>query len=237
MKYRQAMDNTLDVLTFLAYAATLGLFIGALLGGLALLLATPAHAAGEPAGTLLLRAAADASATPARLLSSETTLHADGPIQRVRIVQAFRNPLGETREGLYTFRLPDNATLERLAVRIGAAADDEDDEPAAAPSLALLAGEESGSVARSIAGIEPGDTVVVELEYLLVGRYDRSRGALRLLTRLPAAAGRRRYGAASPDAVPLGVESAWVDRPSSQGAPWLWLLPVVALYVLVAFFS
>lgn len=242
MRYRQAMDNALDVLTFLAYAAMLGLCVGALLGGVALMLASPAHAAGEPAGSLLLRSAPDATPTPARLVATETMLRSDGLIQRVRIVQAFRNPLGEKQDGLYVLRLPENATLERLAVRIegeGDAADDSnDDEPAPAPAPAPL-GDEPGLVTHSIAGIEPGETVLIELEYHLVGRFDRGRGAIRLLTRspnLPAAPGRRR-AAARPDAVPLGVEGAWVDRPAAPGAPWLWLLPVVALYVVVAFFS
>lgn len=242
MRYRQAMGNALDVLTFLAYAATLGLFIGALLGGLALLLASPARAADEAPGSLLLRRAPDAATLPARLVSTETVVRSDGPIQRVRITQAFRNPLDETREGIYFLRLPENATLERLAVRIESGDDEaEDQEPASAgPGPALLSTEEPGVIARVIAGIEPGETVLIELDYYMVGRYDRGRSGLRLLTRAPgllAIRGRRRPGATQADAVPLGVESAWVDRPGEPGAPWLWLLPVVALYLLVAFFS
>lgn len=249
INFRQAMDNAFDVLTFLAYAATLGLFIGALLGGVALLLSTSAHAAdGDADGTLLLRRAPDAAATPARLISSETVLRSDGPIQRVRVIQAFRNPLQETLEGVYTLRLPDNATLERLVVRVSDAEDDGDeiDDGDAGPvaSPALLSTEGTGVVARSIAGIEPGETVLIELEYILIGRYDRGRSVPRLLTRasmLPAVPGRRRLGAklgaARGEAAPLGVEGAWVSRSGEPNAPWLWLLPVVALYVLVAFFS
>src|SRR5688572_13945223 len=84
MKYRQAMDSTLDVLTFLAYAAMLGLCIGALLGGLALVLSAPAHAASDAAANLLLRhAGGEAAAAP--LVSTDTVFQSDGPIQRVRI--------------------------------------------------------------------------------------------------------------------------------------------------------
>jgi hypothetical protein len=245
MRYRQAMHNTLDVLTFLAYATALGLFVGALLGALALLLASPAHAAGEP-GNLLLRPMPDAVATPARLVSSETILQSDGPIQRVRVVQAFRNPLQDRQEGLYWLRLPENATLERVAVSIHGEDDEAADESAEelappAPSLALITAETPGVVTRSIAGIEPGELVLVEVEYQVVVRYDRGRAPLRLLTECPqrpTGRGRRRPSSAAPrDPVPLGVEGAWVGGREQPGAPWLWLLPVVGLYVLVAFFS
>jgi len=245
MRYRQAMHNTFDVLTFLAYAAMLGLFVGALLGALALLLASPAHAAGEP-GNLMLRPQPDAAATPARLVSSETVLQSDGPIQRVRVVQAFRNPLEARQEGVYLLRLPENATLERVAVSIHGGDEDVADEsadelPPPSSSLALLTAETAGVVTRSIAGIEPGEIVLVEVEYLVVVSYDRGRAPLRLLTKGPqrlAGRGRRRaLSTTRRDPVPLGVEGAWVGGGEQPGAPWLWLLPVVGLYVLVAFFS
>jgi len=245
MKYRQAMDSTIDVLTFLAYAAALGLCIGALLGGLALMLSAPAYAAGDAATKLLLRQAAGEAAT-APLVSTDTVFHADGPIQRVRVTQAFRNPLPQRQEGLFVLRLPIDATLERLTVSVRAA--DEDDrgeiteERPAEPSLAILSAEDAGVVTRSIAGIEPGERVVIELEYLQVTRYDRGRTGLRLLTEAasPAARlGRRRRApaAARVEPVPLGVEGAWVGSAGNSRAPWPWLLPVVLLYVAVAFFN
>ena len=247
MRYRQAMDSALDVLTFLAYAAMLGLCVGALLGALALMLASPAHAAGDAAGSLLLHRPPGEAASAAPLVSTETVFRSDGPIQRVRVVQAYRNPFHERQEGLYVLRLPENATLERLAVSVRGADDDDEDEATGtpphepAPSHALLSAEEPGVVTRSIAGIEPGETVLIELEYQQVARYDRGRTALRLLTQAPARApgiGRRRRSSAGRcESVPLGVEGAWVSTSGEPGAPWLWLLPVVALYAVVAFFS
>jgi hypothetical protein len=242
MNYRQAMASTLDLLTFLAYAALLGLCIGALLGGLALVLSAPAHA-GDAAASLLLRHAGSEAAAP--LVSTDTVFHNDGPIQRVRITQAFRNSLPHRQEGVYVLRLPGDATLERLTVSVGTAAAEHDDEVEvdlpAGPSLAVLSAEDAGVVTRSIAGIEPGELVLIELEYLQITRYDRSRTGLRLLTRLPVHAGigrRRRLPAAlRAEPVPLGVESAWVRPAGCAGAPWLWTLPVVMLYVAVAFFS
>lgn len=248
MRYRQTMDSALDVLTFLAYAAMLGLCVGALLGALALVLAAPAHAAGDAASSLLLHRPSADAASAAPLVSTDTVFRSDGPIQRVRIVQAFRNPFHERQEGLYVLRLPENATLERLAVSVRGASNDEDDVtdeaelPEPVPGHALLFAEEPGVVTRSIAGIEPGETVMVELEYQQVARYDRGRAALRLLTQTPMrAAGigrRRRYPPTSRcEPVPLGVEGAWVSAAGQPRAPWLWLVPVVALYALVAFFS
>lgn len=247
MKYRQTMDSALDVLTFLAYAAMLGLCIGALLGGLALVLAAPAHAAGDAAASLLLRRPAG-EAVAAPLVSTDTVFHSDGPIQRVRITQAFRNPFHEPQEGLYVLRLPGNATLERLTVSVrGAVGDEEDDEVDEAqppgPGHAVLSTEAPGVVTRSIAGIEPGETVLVELEYVQVARYDRGKTGVRLLTQAPlrsaGVVGRRRRsptgGRAEP--VPLGVEGAWVRAAGEPGAPWPWLVPVVLLYVAVAFLS
>ena len=257
MKYRQAMGNAFDVLTFLAFAAVLGLGVGTALGVLALVLAAPAHAGEAAAGNLLLHRLSSDSAVAAPLVSTETSFRSDGPILRVRVVQAFRNPFQDRQEGLYVIQLPEHATLDRLAVRVQDRAGDDDDEgdedavsqvsePIA--SHALLSGVEgAGVVSRSITGIEPGEMVLVELEYQQVARYDRGRPGLRLLTQSWFGAlgtGRRRRLYAKPAAdehrsVPLGVEAAWKSAPArgEPGAPWLWLLPVVALYVAVAFFS
>jgi hypothetical protein len=254
MNYRQAMGNAYDVVTFLAYAATLGIFFGILLGLLALLLAAPAHA-GEAESSLLLHRPPGEAMSAASLVSTDTVFRTDGPIQRVRLVQSFRNPSSERQEGLYVLRLPANATLARLSVSVQRGEeneerqeDEEEDEvPAVEPgsSHALLAAEEPGVVTRSISGIEPGETVVVEVEYQQVARYDRGK-AVRLLVRAPLAAaiGRRRRGlnAGRDLAVPLGVEGAWTPasrQPNAEEAkaPWLWLVPVVLLYVAVAFFN
>lgn len=243
MRFRQAMDSTLDVLTFLTYAAMLGLFVGTLLGALALMLASPAHAAGDAAGNLLLHRPPSEEVSAAPLVSTDTVFRADGPIQRVRVVQAFRNPFADRQDALYVLRLPDNATLERLTVSVRGAEDDEADEPGEAqPSEpaagpALLSADEPGVITRSIAGIEPGEVVLIEVEYQRITRYDRA--VQRLLTHSPvrsAGIGRRRRASAAgrDEPVPLGVEGAWVSVSGEPGAPWLWLIPVVALYGLVA---
>ncbi len=83
--------------------------------------------------------------------------------------------------------------------------------------------------------------MLIEVEFQQIVRYDRGRSAPRLLTLVgvrQAGVGRRRR--ASPDRrdpEPLGVEGAWVSAREDPGSPWLWVIPVVGLYVLVAFFS
>ena len=247
MKYRQAMDSTLDVLTFLACAAMLGLCVGVLLGALALVLASPARAADDAASSLMLHRSPGEALSAAPLVSTDTVLRVDGPIRRIRVVQAFRNPFDERQDGLFVLRLPENATLERLAVSVRDSEDEEDTgwgdgQPSdALPSHALLAADEPGVVTRSITGIEPGDTVLIEVEYQQVARYDRNNPRLRLLTQAPTRAlgmGRRRRATTGHfEKVPLGVEGAWTATSEESGAPWLWLLPVVLLYVAVAFFN
>lgn len=251
MRYRQAMGNAMDVLTFLAAAAALGLGVGTVLGVLALVLAAPAHAGQATAGNLLLHRQAGGSAVPAPLVSTDTSFRSDGPILRVRIVQAFRNPFQDVQEGLYVIQLPQDATLDRIAVRVQESGHDDDEEnggwdgvDAAANPALLSSADGAGVISRAIAGIEPGETVLIELEYQQVARYDRGKPGSRLLTQLPIRAlgmGRRRpqpFAARERyRSVPLGVEAAWRTAAPAQGAPWLWLVPLVALYVAVAFFS
>ena len=128
MRYRQVMGNAMDVLTFLAAAAALGLGVGAVLGVVALVLAAPAHAGHAVAGSLLLHRQSAEHMVPAPLVSTETSFRSDGPILRVRIVQAFRNPLKDRQEGLYVIHLPQDATLDRIAVRVRESGEDEEDE-------------------------------------------------------------------------------------------------------------
>jgi Ca-activated chloride channel family protein len=180
------MGNAIDVLTFLALAAVLGLGVGAILGVLALALAAPAHAGEAAGGSLLLHRVSAEPAVRAPLLSTDTTFRHDGPILRVRITQSFRNPLGEPQEGLFVIQLPQDAVLERITVRVADSDEDDDTafqghEPAVNPAL-LSAVDSPGMLSRAITGIEPGETILIELEYQQVARYDRARPGLRLLT-------------------------------------------------------
>ena len=70
------------------------------------------------AGNLLLHRASSEGAAPAPVVSTETTFRSDGPILRVHVVQAFRNPFRDPQEGLYVIQLPPQATLERILVSV-----------------------------------------------------------------------------------------------------------------------
>lgn len=143
----------LPLLVLLALASALGIAVAVALAGVAILLAAPAYA-GE--GSLLLERPAGVEEAP--LLFAETESQEDGPIVRTRIVEAFHNPFEERLAGFYLHRLPENAVLERLA-------------------LTVLAED-----AERTAEIGAGETLLVELEYRQVLRYDRARTGSRLLT-------------------------------------------------------
>jgi hypothetical protein len=130
--------------------------------------------------------------------------------------------------------------------RDGDEQESEEAQPGAAPSHALIDGAEGANlVTHAIAGIEAGETIFVELEYQQVARYDRGKMGLRLFTRAPFAvlpSRRRRAGQLQREgSAPIGVEGAWLasapEKWTNAGRQWLWMLPVVALYVLAAFFS
>ncbi len=97
MQIRQS-SNWYDVLAFLSLAAGLGLACGIALGGIALLLASPAYGAPAPEveeGALFLRArqrAADSGGVApiqAALVSTDVQFRVSGPIARARVVQIF----------------------------------------------------------------------------------------------------------------------------------------------------
>lgn len=153
METNQPPKPTLPLLVLLALASALGIAVAVALAGVAILLAAPAYA-GE--GSLLLERPAGVEEAP--LLFAETESQEDGPIVRTRIVEAFHNPFEERLAGFYLHRLPENAMLERLA-------------------LTVLAED-----AERTAEIGAGETLLVELEYRQVLRYDRARTGSRLLT-------------------------------------------------------
>jgi len=151
----------LPLLALLALASALGVVVAIALAGVAMLLAAPAYA-GEgkmPDGSLLLERRSGLA--PAKLLFAETESLDDG---HKRVVEAYHNPFDEPLVGVYLYRLPQNAVLERLSFAIGAAV----------PQPALLTRRHGATLVERTAEIAPGETLRVELEY-------RSRSPRRVL--------------------------------------------------------
>lgn len=148
----------LPLVALLALASALGVAVAVALAGVAMLLAAPAYA---QEGTLLLERRGGLA--QAQRVFGEIDSDEHG---HARLVEVYYNPFDDALEGVYVFRVPPNAVLERFRFSAGGV----EFEPAI---LTLRHGE--GFVERS-AEIGPGETLRVELEY-------RSRHARRVLAR------------------------------------------------------
>jgi hypothetical protein len=147
MENKQLPKPGFPLAMLLALASALGVAVAIALAGVAMLLAAPAYA--DEGRLLLERRGGLAEAT---LLFAETESQEDGG---TRIVEAYHNPFAEPLAGLYLYRLPEHAIVERLAFtpRI------EEARPAV---LTLRAG---AALVERTAQIGPGETLLVELEY------------------------------------------------------------------------
>ena len=155
--------------------------------GLALVLASPAY--GTETGLVLRSAGGQALVAP--LVATDVVIHVAGPVARARVVQTFRNPQDDWYEGIYVFPLPENGAVDRLRLRVGERLiEGEIQERAAARRIygearasgrraALLDQERPNIFTTQVANIGPGETVVIELEYQHVLRYDNGRFSLR----------------------------------------------------------
>jgi hypothetical protein len=152
----QQPKPALPLLVLLALASALGVAVAVALAGVAMLLAAPAYA---EEGSLLLERR-DGLA-PAELLFTESESREEG---HKRVVEAYHNPFAEPLAGLYLYRLPQNAVLERLSFTARSTE--------ARPALLTL--RHGATLVERTARIGPGETLLVELEY-------RSRSPRRVL--------------------------------------------------------
>jgi Ca-activated chloride channel family protein len=192
METDQPPKPALPLLVLLALASALGIAVAVALAGVAMLLAAPAYAtpADVKEGTLILHAhGEDGVAAP--LLGTDVLFRVSGPVARARVVQTFRNPHDVWYEGVYVFPLPENGAVDRLRLVVGervvegeirergAAKQVYAQARAAGRRAALLDQERPNIFTTRVANIGPGETVVVELEYQQLLRYDGGRFSLR----------------------------------------------------------
>jgi Ca-activated chloride channel family protein len=161
-------------------------------GGLAQLPAVTPDQVG--AGSLLLRPQVPEEAEPpyrlAPLVATDVEIGVGGLVARATVRQHFHNPGEDWVEGLYVFPLPESAAVDHLRMRVGARVIEgvihERDEArriyeearSEGRKASLLESERPNVFTTSIANIGPGESVVVEIEYQQVLRYDQ--GAFRL---------------------------------------------------------
>jgi Ca-activated chloride channel family protein len=210
-----------EVLRFLGLAAALGVAAGMVLGGIAVVLATPAY--GMEAGLVLRAAGRESIAAP--LVSTDVTFRVSGPIARARLVQTFHNPEADWFEAFYLFPLPEGAAVDRLRLQVGdriiegeirergAARMVYGEARAAGRRAALLDQERPNIFTTQVGNIGPRESVVVELEYQQLLRYDGGRFSLRFPMVVAP-----RYVPARPLLIAdAGRIAAPVLRPGSEG--------------------
>ena len=159
METNQVKRTALPLVALLALASALGVAVAIALAGVAMLLAAPAYA-GE--GSLLLERRG--ASVEAQRISAEIESREDAEVVRTRVLEVYHNPYDEPLAGLYVYRLPPNVVLERLSFA----------PPAAQPRLAVLTRREAAALVEPIETLDPGGTLMVELEY-------RTRRVRRLL--------------------------------------------------------
>lgn len=152
MEVEERAKPTLPLLLLLALASVLGVGVAIVLATVAMLLAAPAYA---DQGRLVLER--PAGLAEAERLFSECEALEDG---RVRVVEAYHNPYRERLAGVYVYRLPQEAVIERLSYVV-----DPD------MRLAVLTLRQGAALVERIAEIGPGELFRVEVEY----RVPRSR--------------------------------------------------------------
>jgi Ca-activated chloride channel family protein len=140
-------------------------------------------------GSLLLQMRAGYKT--ATRITTDVAIRVSGPVARTTLSQNFLNDGTEWVEGIYVFPLPDSAAVDRLRIRIGERVIEgeirEKEEAKAEYAQAKKEGRRAGLVEQqrsnlfttSIANIGPGETVVVEVEYLETLSYDDGQFSLR----------------------------------------------------------
>jgi len=183
-------------------------------------------------GSLLMRMSE--GYVTATLLNTDINLEVNGLVARVSVMQEFKNDGGEWVEGIYVFPLPGKAAVDQMRLYIGdrfiegeirekeQARKEYEQAKQAGKKTSLVEQQRANLFTTSVANIGPGETVIVEIEYLEDVRYDDGTFSLRFpLTLTP------RYipGSAIPDRQGSGwsadttlVEDASLITPPMVGA-------------------
>lgn len=142
------------------------------------------------AGTLLL--ATPFGSRAATRINTRVDIAVSGLVARTTISQKFRNDGTNRVEGIYVFPLPDDAAVDRLRMHIGERyIEGEIHEKEKARKVyeeARSTGRRSGLVEQqranlfttSVANLPAGETIVIEIEYLEVVRFDDGHFSIRV---------------------------------------------------------
>jgi Ca-activated chloride channel family protein len=140
-------------------------------------------------GSLLMRMSQ--GYVTATLLNTDINISVNGLVARVSVMQEFRNDGGEWVEGVYVFPLPDRAAVDQMRLYIGErfiegeirekeqARKEYEQAKQAGKKTSLVEQQRINLFTTSVANIGPGETVIVEIEYLEDVRYDDGTFSLR----------------------------------------------------------
>ncbi len=202
--------------------------LGLLIAGFVLIALTIAswsvQAATDPnrAGLLFKSPQDDRLIVPSAL-STEVEIRANGFVQRVRVLQTFRNDTAAWLEGVYVFPLPEGAAVDRLRLHIGARVIEgeirERAEARAEYEAAKQAGQRASLIEQerpnifttSVANVGPGDEIAVEIEYQDRVLYRDGRFSLRF----PMVVAPRYVGATPSPALTVSTAPASASAPTA----------------------
>ncbi len=140
-------------------------------------------------GSLLMRM--EQGYVTATLLNTDVTIAVNGLVARVSVMQEFRNDGAEWVEGIYVFPLPDKAAVDHMRLYIGdrfiegeirekeQARKEYEQAKQAGKKTSLVEQQRANLFTTSVANIAPGETVLVEIEYLEDIRFDEGTFSLR----------------------------------------------------------
>jgi Ca-activated chloride channel family protein len=124
-------------------------------------------------------------------MNTSASMKISGMIARVSVRQTFRNDGTEWVEGVYVFPLPDTAAVDRLRMHIGErfiegeirekeqAKKEYEQAKQQGKKASLVEQQRANLFTTSVANIGPGESIIVEIEYLETLRYDDGTFSLR----------------------------------------------------------
>lgn len=140
-------------------------------------------------GSLLMRMAEGYET--ATLLNTSVNIDVNGLVARVSVMQEFQNEGNEWVEGVYVFPLPDDAAVDHMRLYVGErfiegeirekaqARKEYEQAKQQGKKTSLVEQQRANLFTTSVANIAPGETVVVEIEYLEIIRYADGTFSLR----------------------------------------------------------
>ena len=148
------------------------------------------HSSGSHS-SLWLRSLEDNAEFGATTLGTEVDIEVSGPIMRATVRQTFNNPSQVWTEGIYTFPLPETASVDQLRMIVGdTIIEGQIKEKAEAKKVyqqakakgqraSLLNHHQANVFTTSVANIAPSDKIVVEFEFQQLLDFKDGEFALR----------------------------------------------------------